>query len=180
MATRPATRLKSPAQAVGVPQSKDQCAADIRALGDLQRQLERAKAQMNDEIAAVTHAHQPALTVLSERILGLQGSIQTWCEANRTLLCGEGDRLGKTANLVTGEVSWRQRPPSVVVRGAEAVLESLARLGLSRFIRTKKEVNKEAILAEPDAVRGVAGIAISSGVEDFIVTPFEQSAEPAA
>ena len=33
-------------------------------------------------------------------------------------------------------------------------------------------MNKEAILNEPEAVRGVPGIAISQG-EDFIVTPFE-------
>jgi phage host-nuclease inhibitor protein Gam len=180
MATRTATRIKAPARAAAVPQSRDDCAAHIRTLGDLQRAHARLQAQMNDEIAAVTHTHQPALMELSERITALQGGIQTWCEANRVLLCGAADRLGKTANLVTGEVSWRQRPPSVVVRGAEAVLETLARMGLARFIRTKDEVNKEAILAEPDAVRGVPGIAISSGVEDFVITPFEQTADQGA
>lgn len=54
------------------------------------------------------------------------------------------------------------------------MLETLERLGLSRFIRTKREPNKEAMLNEPEAVKGVAGITIVQGVEDFIVTPFEQ------
>ena len=52
------------------------------------------------------------------------------------------------------------------------MLDLLRRLGLKRFIREKEEVNKEAILNEPEAVAHVAGISISQG-EDFIVTPFE-------
>jgi phage host-nuclease inhibitor protein Gam len=54
------------------------------------------------------------------------------------------------------------------------VIDTLKRLALGRFIRTKEEINKEAILNEPDAVAGVAGIAIQRGVEDFVITPFEQ------
>lgn len=167
-----ATRLKKPTLAA-VPQSRDACAAAIRQLGDLQREAERQRAAMNDAIAAITEQHQPVLSDLAQRMRALQDGVQAWCEAHRTELCGEGDRLGKTANLVTGEVSWRQRPPSVAIRGAEAVLKALARLNLERFIRTKTEPNKEAMLAEPQAVEGIAGISIVTGVEDFIVTPFE-------
>jgi phage host-nuclease inhibitor protein Gam len=174
-----ATRHKTRATAVAVPQSRTDCAAHIRALGDAQREFERQRGAMNDAIAAITQQHQPQLEVLSERITALQQGIQTWCEANRAALCGEGDRLGKTANLVTGEVAWRQRPPSVAVRGADAVLDTLRRLGLGRFVRSRDEVNKEAILAEPDAVRGVPGITIVTGVEDFAITPFEAQAEVA-
>ena len=70
-------------------------------------------------------------------------------------------------------MQWRQRPPSVAVRGADAVIAALKKLGLSRFVRTKEEVNKEAILNDAEAVRGVGGISINSGVEDFVITPFE-------
>ena len=80
---------------------------------------------------------------------------------------------GKTVNLITGEVSWRQRPPSIAVRGAEAVLESLRTLGLHRFIRTKDEVNKEAMLNEPELAATVAGVSVIKGKEDFAITPFE-------
>ena len=173
-----ATRIKSKTLAA-VPQSKNDCAESIRLLGDLQREFDRQRGEMNDHIAAVTQAHQPALADLSERMLALQGGIQAWCEAHRVDLCGEADKLGKTANLVTGEVSWRQRPPSVAIRGADTVLETLLRMGLGRFVRVKNEPNKEAMLNEPDAVRGIAGITIVSGVEDFIVVPFEAQAEVA-
>ena len=165
-----ATRLKTPAAASAVPQSKADCAAYIKTLGDVMRDFERQKASMNDEISIIAKAYQPKLESLEARAKALQTGIQTWAEANRASLCAGG---AKTANLVTGEVSWRQRPPSVTIRGVDAVLETLARMGLGRFIRTKQEPNKDAMLAEPDAVRGIAGITIVSGVEDFAVKPFE-------
>lgn len=54
------------------------------------------------------------------------------------------------------------------------MLESLRTLGLVRFIRTKEEVNKEAMLNEPELAATVAGVTIKTGVEDFVITPFEQ------
>lgn len=169
-------KLKAKAQAYA-PQSQNDCAADIKKLGDLQRDFARAQADMNDEIAAITKRYQPKLEALSERIETLQKGVQTYCEAHRDELTNAGKV--KFANFVTGEVNWRQRPPSISIRGADAVLETLARMGLARFIRTKQEPNKEAMLNEPDAVRGIAGISVVTGVEDFVITPFEASAEAA-
>lgn len=165
-----ANRLKLQAEGY-VPQTLDDCAADIRRIGDLQRQLVVAQAEMNDRIAEITEAYQPVLQQLQEEIKPLQAGVQVWCEANRHDLTRGGKT--KTAGFVTGEVQWRQRPPSVSVRGADVVVSALAELGLMRFIRTKQEVNKDAILAEPDAVKAVRGITVVTGVEDFVITPFE-------
>lgn len=170
---KPATRLKTRAH-IYVPQTRDDAAADIRKIGDIQRQFARQAASMNDAIAEITHVHQPLLDAMGEQIKTLQEGVQGYCEAHRIELT-DGGKV-KTANLVTGEVQWRQRPPSVSVRGAESVIDTLKRLGLDRFVRNKPEVNKEAILNEPDAVRGVAGLSIVTGVEDFVITPFEQEA----
>jgi phage host-nuclease inhibitor protein Gam len=167
-------KLKAKAQAYA-PQTQRDCAADIKKLGDLQREFARMAADMNDEIGAITKRYQPKLEALQGQIDTLQQGVQTYCEAHRSELTNENKV--KTANLVTGEVQWRQRPPSVSIRGAEAVIEALKRLGLVKFVRTKEEVNKEAILNEPDEVRGIAGISIVSGVEDFVITPFEANAE---
>lgn len=164
-------RLKKPANRV--PQSREEVVANIRTLGDMQRELARTQADMNDEIAEITQNYAEEIDTARAQIAELQESIQAWCEAHRSELC---PGRSKTANLITGEVSWRQRPPSVAVRGKEAVIEALRNFGLTRFIRTIEEVNKEAILADIDSVAGVAGIKISSGVEDFVIAPFEQEA----
>ena len=166
--------MKALALAQLPPQTRDECAAWIKALGDDHRELARIEAGMNDQIGAITEAFQPRIDEAKRRIHAKTTGIQTWCEANKDALTESGKT--KTANLITGLVRWRQRPPSVSIRGVEAVLETLKRLGLGRFIRTKEEPNKEAMLNEPGLVRGVAGISIVTGVEDFVVEPFEHEA----
>ena len=91
-----------------------------------------------------------------------------------------GDKT-KTVDLGTGVLKWRFRPPSVRILKAEDVIARLKALALGRFVRTKEEVDKEAMLKEPQVARTVAGVSIGSGGEDFIVEPFEAelAAEPA-
>lgn len=169
-------KLKTAAQVV-VAQSKDEAASMIRQLGDLQRSLQRDQAKMNDLIAEITDEYKSKLGPLQEQIEQLQKGVQAYCEAHRDELTSGGKV--KFANLVTGNVLWRQRPPSVRITGAESVIDTLKRLGLGKFVRAKEEVNKEAILNEPKAVSGVAGITIVSGVEDFVIEPFEQELDAA-
>ena len=151
-------------------QSKELTAEAIRALGDAQRELTRVETEINDQIAAITAERKGEIEAIKTRIETLTGGIQTWCEAHRVELLAGG---GKEANLITGLVKWRQRPPSVSIRSVEKVLETLRSLGLGRFIRSKDEPNKEAMLADPKAVSGIAGITIVTGIEDFVIEPFE-------
>lgn len=153
-----------------VCQSKEQTMDAIRALGDAQRELTRLETTINDKIAAITSENKDTVEALKERIQTLIDGIAVWCEANRATLLAGG---GKQANLTTGLVKWRQRNPSVSIRSVEKVIDTLRALGLTRFLREKTEVNKEAMLAEPKAVSGVAGITIVTGVEDLVIEPFE-------
>ncbi|HDL7646512.1 TPA: host-nuclease inhibitor Gam family protein [Yersinia enterocolitica] len=170
---KPAKRIKSAAAAY-VPQNRDAVITDIKHIGDLQREASRLETEMNDAIAEITEKFAARIAPIKTDIETLSKGVQGWCEANREELTNGGKV--KTANLVTGDVSWRVRPPSVSIRGMDAVMETLERLGLQRFIRTKQEINKEAILLEPKAVAGVAGITVKSGIEDFSIIPFEQEA----
>jgi phage host-nuclease inhibitor protein Gam len=173
MATK-VTRLKQPAQKTAyVPQNRDECAEMINQIGRISREIAGTQAAMNDEIAAVTDRYTGLVTPQEAILKQLQEGVQAFCEANRSDLTHNGK--SKSAEFVTGTVQWRQRPPSVLVRGAESVIETLTRLGLNKFIRSKEEINKEAILNEPAAVAGVAGITIKTGVEDFVITPFENN-----
>lgn len=168
MATK--NRIKKAASPVFVPQNREQVAEAIREVGTLQRELARINADMNDELAAVKEDYETQAEPRRLRVEALTTGVHTWSEANRDALTQAGKV--KTVFFTSGEVAWRIRPPSVRITGQEAVLDLLRRLGLTRFIREKEEVNKDAILNEPEAVQNVAGIAISQG-EDFFVTPFE-------
>lgn len=170
MAVSPRRKAKAPAAPMQVPQNREQVAHYIRIIGEHQRALERIRADMNEELAAVKERWENLATPHSTHIETLTKGVQIWCEANRETLTQNGKV--KTAAFATGEVSWRLNPPSVRITGAEAVLDALRRLDLRRFIREKAEVNKEAILNEPEAVAMVPGISISQR-EDFAVIPFE-------
>lgn len=169
-----ATKLKTPT--VQAPQTQAEVQSDIRKIGDLQREHGRVGSDLNDKIAALTEAAAPQLEALSKQIIGLQKGVQAYCEAHREELCGA---KGKTANLVTGEVQWRQRPPSVKVTGVDAVIAWLKNMGMNSFIRAKEEINKEAMLNEQAKAKGVPGITIVTGVEDFVIVPFEVDTEAA-
>lgn len=161
-------RIKLEAADHFVPQSLDEVNQAVAEIGSRQRERQRIEAEMNDALAEVRAKSEALAKPHAARISELTLGVKVWCEANRDLLT-KGGKV-KTARLATGEVSWRTRPPSVVVRGLEAVIDSLRRLKLDRFLRVKTEIDKEAVLADPEAASMVKGLSISQR-EDFIVTP---------
>ncbi len=82
----------------------------------------------------------------------------------------------KTVELPTGIFGWRTTPPSVSLKNVKKVMEELKKLGLTQFIRIKEEINKEAILREPDVAKHVKGILITQH-EEFVVKPVEVQVE---
>ncbi|GHU12776.1 host-nuclease inhibitor protein Gam [Betaproteobacteria bacterium] len=163
------TKAKRPAL-LNVCQSRAETQTAIREYGDLTRELTRIETGLNDAIARLVEAEKERIDSLKEKANGLLNGIQLWCETNRAEILDPGQ---KTANLLTGEVAWRQNPPSVTVKGEEAVIELLRGKKLYDFIRVSEKVNKEAILNTPEAVVGIAGIKVITGKETFYVTPFE-------
>lgn len=164
-------RNKTAGANLPVPQNRDDAAAAVTTIGDVGRQLKRLEADMNDELAKTKEAYEYLATPLRASIEEKTEGLKIWAEANRTALTG-GDKT-KTVDIGTGVLRWRLRPPSVRLLKIESILTSLRGLGLQRFVRTKEEVDKEAMLREPEVARMVPGVTIGSEGEDFIVEPFE-------
>jgi phage host-nuclease inhibitor protein Gam len=162
-------KLKALASAP-VAQSREEVVAAVAEIGRLQRERTRIETEMNDTLAQAKADYETIARPATERIAELAASVQAWCEAHRNELTDGGKT--KTATLETGEVKWRMTPGSVSLRAVDVIIATLKKRGLDRFIRTKEEVNKEAILADPNAVAGVAGITISQR-EEFLIEPFE-------
>lgn len=166
-------RIKTAAAAVTLNNQHEVDAA-IAEIGIAQRARDDIQTRMNVELAAIKERYEAEAAPHAGVIAEIGEAVRIWCEAHRTDLTKDG-RI-KTAKFGAGEVSWRNRPPRVNVRGEGIVLEALKRLGLDRFIRTKQEINKEAILAEPGAVEGIKGLSVSGG-EDFVIKPFNTDIE---
>ncbi len=169
------TKLK--VRAPIIPASRDEVASAIYEIGLRQRERQHIEATMNDELAAIRAKHEAKAQVHAEEIKRLATGVQIYCETHREELLGV--ERTKTVKLATGEIRWRMRPPSVSIKGVDTVIEALERLGLARFVRVKKEVNKDAILAEVEAVQGIKGITVKQG-EDFIIRPHETELEEIA
>lgn len=172
-----ATKIKTAAASFPVPQSLGDANDFIARIGTAQRERQRLEAAMNDELAAVKARFEAEAKPFKDEIEDRSKGLQVFCEGRRDQLTGSGKV--KFHRFAAGEVSWRSRPPKVSIRGTETVLGALKRLGLDRFIRTKEEPNKEAMLAEPQALEGLAGVKFEQG-EDFVIVPFETELEEVA
>lgn len=163
------SKLKRAAEAVRAPRDRAEAEEMLAQLGAVQRDLALAEAALAETVAGAKAAAEAAARPLQAQQEALLRGLQLWAEANRHALT-EGGRT-KTVKLATGEIAWRARPPKVVLRDLTAVQEALVSLGLQRFLRTKVEVNKEAMLAEPAVARQVPGVSIGSEGEEFVAAP---------
>ena len=168
------TRSKTEA-APAITQTRDEVIENIKRMGDLARDRERVQAEMNDAIAQVQKRAAEEIAPLDAEWKELEASILMYCTTNRDALT-DGGKV-KFADLITGKVQWRNNPPKVQIRGNDAVLALLEQdEKYERFVRIKREVNKEAVLNEPDFFAGnpVPGLSIVQGKEFFVIEPYNQ------
>jgi len=104
-----ATRIKTDTFAVRY-QTRDEVEVAIKEIGDLNRELERLAIEQNDRLAAITEEYAPLMNAIKEKLAPKQDAVQAWCESRRDELTLNGKT--KTGTFNTGEVQWRQRPPT--------------------------------------------------------------------
>lgn len=173
-----APKIKAAAAAHRVPQTREEVVNMIAEIGNHQRDRQRLKADMDDQITAIREKYDKQLAEHSEAIQQLTEGVHTWSEANKDALTNGGKV--KTANLMTGEIRWRMRPMSCKAVRVKEAIEEIKLKGLAGlFLRTKEEINKEAILANPEAVKDCRWISLEQG-EDFVIVPFETDLEEVA
>lgn len=172
-----ALKAKTKGANTPVPQSKEEAQRFVREIGEANRQIARIQADMNDRIAKLKERGELDAAPLADLVKAMTEGLRTWSEANRAMLTDGGKR--KWADLGTGKIEWRLAPPKVTIRGVEAALAAIKTMGLP-FLRVKEEIDKEAMLREPEKARFVPGVTIGSEGENFSVEPFEAAIEGAA
>lgn len=190
-----AVRKKAKAPAAPVAQNLEEVTRLVGRIGVIQRELTRRDADLGDALARIKEAAEETALPLKAELAAAQAAVQGWCEAHRYEITG-GNKV-KFSELATGKVLWRARPPKVGVRGVEAAtcwlveharqatqvavtgqgFEAIAawllKDRLERLLRRKVEIDKEAMLKDPEAARVVPGVTIGSEGEDFVIEPFE-------
>ena len=159
---------------VAVPKSLEEAAQFLARIGEEQRAVDEIQLNLNTIVdrlkaQAIVDAepHQESVSQLVEGLFA-------FAETHRDELTDGGKR--KTVEVPTGTFGWRMTPSAVSLRNIEAILKNLRLLKLTRFIRVKKEVDKEAMLKEPKVAKTVKGVSINQH-EDFVAKPSKLKVE---
>lgn len=105
-----------------------------------------AKTAMDHELTAVRAKYEGALDTLQKQIGDKTALLESWAAANP----GEFPKNRKSIDLLHGTVGYRTGTPKLKALPKwtwDRVLEKLNQLAALAYIRTKEEVNKEAVLA---------------------------------
>jgi phage host-nuclease inhibitor protein Gam len=143
----------------------------IEQLGQRQREIAIDEALMNEKIVETKAFYEDLSRQARTECVAAEKAIRDWCKAHRQELTDNGAR--KYHDFPAGRVIWRKDPPSVSVpkKGIAQILLWLHAHKLARFIRVKEELDKEAMLAEPDLAATVPEVRIRKGGERFVVEP---------
>lgn len=159
---------------VAVPHSLDEAAKFVARLGQEQREIDRINLALNEKLKDLTAKATAEAKPYQESIAEIVGGLFAFAESRREELTDGGQK--KTVELPTGIFGWRMTPPAISLREVKEVLVRLKTMGLTQFVRTKEEVDKEAMLKEPELAKSVKGVSITQH-EDFLVKPKELTAE---
>ena len=160
-----------------VPQNDTQANESLLALGNVQREIARLESNRDDELAAVKDKFEIELEPLREEADEYVGGLEMFANANRDRLTGN---KSKTVKMANGVLMWRIRPPKVTLRGIPSIIAEVKRRRLAKtFLRTKEEIDKEAMLKAAEKAGTIPGVTIGSEGEDFVVEPFMGGKEAA-
>ena len=161
------------ATAIRVPQSRDEARDMLAEYGTALRDLEHIETELNQSLADLKKTFLDRSVPVAARAEELFKGLQTYCDANRATLTG--NNAVKTVDLGTGNISWRWNPAKVSIRGkVEDVIARLKEGGeaLAQFLRTTVEIDKVAMLRNPNLAKTVDGVRIGAAGATFTIEPF--------
>ena len=170
-------RAKAKPMSVKTPQTDDEADEWMRRLARINIWIRDTDTELREQSAALKQRFEDVAKPHRAEKADLEKGLFAWAEANRDRLT-KGGRT-KTVKLPSGKVAWRTLPPKVTVRGIPAILKHLKSNGLQQFIRTKSEIDKDAMLKEPELAGTVPGVSVGSAGETIDFVPDETTLDAA-
>lgn len=167
------------ARAVSVPQNREEATAMLAQYGDLLRQIEHIEVDLNQALADAKKDAVERAAPLRDEAEQLFKGLQTFCDANRVALTNNG--AAKTVDFGTGKVSWRWNPAKVSLRGkVEEIISRIKAAGdqYHDFLRVTFEVDKVAMLRDPNRAMRIEGVKVAPAGETFAIETFAEEKLP--
>lgn len=160
---------------LAIPQTVAQADEFLRRLGHEKREAESLRLELKEQVEKLKAAVILKADAHDKRAEELRKGLQIFAEANRPMLTEDGK--SKTVKVPAGEFGWRKSPPSVEIDDEVTVLGLVKERQLLQFIRVKEELNKKAMLEEPDLASSLEGVTIQKDLERFFAEAAKFTAE---
>jgi len=157
---------------IKVPKTSSEVDDLIETIAEFQKQEARNIEEANKQIQRIKSRTHRRVGLIRRKIFRLAFVIRDYYTANKKELTS-GGKL-KVVKLINGIFQEYFTKRSVKLIGDESgAAEELEKAGLGRFVRIKKEVDKDAILRHPEKVAGIKSIKIIEKKKRFLITPSE-------
>lgn len=143
---------------VSIPATVEEAIESLGKIGNLQRQIVRVNNALEGSVERLKQRATEKIVPREQQIQQLFEGLFIFAQARREELTEHGEK--KTIRWPSGEIYWRTTPPAVNINNTERVLAALKAAGLNQFIRSKEEIDKEAILKEKEAIKNIKGITV--------------------
>lgn len=155
-------------EVVPIPGSVKEAVEFLGKIGNFQRQIARIDNVYNNSVEKLRKRATEKTIPRQEEINRLFEGLFIFGQAHREELTEEEKK--KTIQWPTGQIGWKLNPPSVSIKGEKNVIAVCKNLGLTEFIRTKEEVNREEMLKQPEVAKNIPGVTIEKK-ENFFAKP---------
>lgn len=152
-----------------VPQTLAEADVCALELGRRRQQAQEKALKLEEKIRQLREVAALSDDPNNTRIEQLEEDLQSFAEAHRDELTE-----GKSKTIVLpsgGELQWRNKPPELAVSHnvtLKTIIATLEKRGYGRFVRVKKELDKNSLKREPELVKTIRGLSIEQH-EQFII-----------
>jgi len=129
-----------------VLKSWDNVAEALTALAELTAVVKKEEATMNDKINDIRSKFEEKTEKTRNEMNQLENAIEGFALANK----GEFEKV-RTKEFGAGDVGYRNNPPKVTTLSKKFTIKTATEFVkqlMPKYLRTKEEINKEAILGE--------------------------------
>lgn len=144
-----------------LPTSLEEVGFANQRIAELLRQIRMHELTFNARRAEIEKEETGLLKPLVAEIIAIGKSIFQYAEEHRDELT-EGEKRRTVILPKAGSLQWYRTPLSVQIKKSEEeeVLKRLKMLNLLHYIRTKEEINREALLENSNVAPTIQGITI--------------------
>jgi phage host-nuclease inhibitor protein Gam len=142
----------------------------VRAIGIAQTKIDEAVAAYEAAVEKLKAELEQTTKPLEKTRNGFLSGLFAFAHAHKKALTIDS----KTVLLPSGKFLWRFTPPAVDVENDESMIALLKKRGLTRYIRTVEQLDREALLADRKTLK-VAGLRFTQR-EEFVVVPNDRTA----